>query len=351
MSRPQVLVIGHYPLERLDRAPKVRIYEMASALAHYATVTLVAGSRRDRARRLRGVAAGILPRVDLVYVESASSTATPTDLWFLARVRQRRIPLAVYVRDAYQRFPDLYPARTAKEKLLAALYGVSLAAYNGLATQVFVPTPGLAAVVRSPHPALLPPGGRPYPRPPGPPPDPCQVLYVGAGGPYDGVDGLLEAMQQVRATEPRARLTLVMRRPEWPLSKVPDGVELVEAAGPELAPYLWRAGLAVIPRPDTAYNRLALPVKLLDYWSHGLPVVVTGPSAAASLTESAGAGLAVPASVEGIAAGLTRLMGDPAMRAGFAAGALAAVAGPHHWDRRAEAVLALLTGKRGDDGR
>lgn len=343
---PHVLVVGHYPLEVKDRAPVVRIWAMVRALASVGRVTLVAGRRAERARRLAAYwRSGALAGVDAVYVESASSAATPADLAFLWRVRRAGIPLGIYVRDAYQKFPQLYPPKDGRERLLAVLYEFTVAAYGRLADRVFFPTEGLAAVFPGiSRKALLPPAGEVLTRPPGCNPDPQALVYVGAGGPHDGVDLLLAAFTRMRLVRPGARLTLVMRRQEWPPA-VPAGVRLVAATDTALDRILWQSGAAVIPRPDTVYNRLALPVKLFDYWSHQLPVVATvgdGPSALAEWIGREGAGITVAPEAGALAQALVRVTGDVELRGRLAEAAATAVAERHHWRRRAQELVQTL---------
>lgn len=339
---PHVLLLGQYPLDRLDRAPKVRIYQMAQALAKQAEVTLITGSRSERAPWLRrALRTGLLDNIDAVYVESASSTATPVDLWFLREVARRSIPMGIFIRDAYQRFSDLYPPRGVKQQVLRQLYDVSLYFYRRYATILYFPTSGLSDVVRGPRTMLLPPGGRVIEgdwsmR------DPRHIVYVGAGGPYDGVDLLLEAMALLHRMMPEARLTLIMRRNEWP-NRIPEEyVTLVQASGEELKPYLQSAALAVIPRPSTAYTRIAFPVKLMEYLSFGLPVVATGPSEAARFVETEGVGIGVAADAGALAAALDLLLKDPARLRQMADTALDAVKSRHLWDHRARTVLESL---------
>jgi len=335
----RILLIGHYPLDRLDRAPKVRIFHMARALAREGCLTVISGNRRDRTRWLRDrLREGLLDRVDLVYIESASSTATLTDLWLLWRLARRRTPVGVFVRDAYQRFPHLYPQTGWKRQIMKLLYDLTLWGYRRWATVLFFPTAGLSRVVGGRATALLPPGAFPAFPPPGWIRNPAQVIYVGAGGPHDGVSLLLEAMPRVRRQIAGASLVLVMRPEEWPPDPWPDWVHLVSVSGDELSPYLWSATVAVIPRPHTAYNEIAFPVKLMDYLAHGLPVVVTGPGEAAEWVKTHQVGEAVPATPQALADGLVRVMTrqnwDPAIHAAVR---------KNSWEQRAALVVALLS--------
>ncbi len=344
-----ILVLGHYPLDVLDRAPKVRTYHMIEAIARQAWVTVITGTRSQR-RSILLKSLALLDTVDGVYLESGSSTATPTDLWFLYQVHRRGIPLAIFVRDAYQMFPNLYPPKGFRERVLAMMYRVTLGFYAHWARVLFVPTQGLGMVIPGKaHQALLPPGG--YLALPRQPIDIVRpaIVYVGAGGSHDGVARLLEAFLQVRQEVPSAELWLVMRPEETKHLALGPGVTLWQASGSELKALLRKAAVAVIPRVDTAYNRLAFPVKLMDYLSEGLPVVVTKDSEAARFVESAGAGLGAEDSAAGLASGLTWMLTHDAERMRMAE-ATRDVVHQNLWDHRASTVLMALDPDGPDKG-
>lgn len=336
-----ILVLGHYPLEVLDRAPKVRTYHMIEAIARKAWVTVITGTRAQRRSILRRSLA-ILDTVDAVYLESGSSTATPTDLWFLYQVHRRGIPLAIFVRDAYQMFPTLYPPKDMRERVLALMYRVTLGFYAHWARVLFVPTAGLGRVVPGKgHQALLPPGGHlASPRKVSGTEKPV-IVYVGAGGPHDGVARLVEAFGRVREAIPVAELWLVMRPEETKNLELGLGVTLWQASGAELGSLLRQASVAVIPRIDTAYNRLAFPVKLMDYLSEGLPVVVTKDSEASRFVESAGAGLGAEDSSGGLASTLIWILTHDAERIRMAEAARDVIR-QNLWAHRASTVLKAL---------
>lgn len=339
--RPHVLLFGHYPLDTLDRAPKVRTYAMAEALAKRAQLTIITGTRSERAPALQEfLVRERLSEVDGVYLESATSTMTIADWRFLSAVRARRIPLSIYIRDAYQRFPDLYPPKSLKERALAVAYAVTCREYQRLATTLFFPTDGLADLFSHAHKELLPPAGRIL-VPPDLPRLPFRVIYVGANGPHDGVSLLIEAMEQVARKLSSVRLVLITRANETPRN-LPAFCKVVEASGTALSPWLWSSSLALIPRPDTRYNRLALPVKLFDYMSHGLPVLTTRGSEAAKLLVTSGAGMAAEDSPLDYAMAIERLLSNPSRLHTMSQHALEAVRQRHNWDVRAEQVLASL---------
>lgn len=342
--KPRLVLVGHYPLDPPDRAPAVRIAAMARALSQLTELTVISDRRGERERALwRWMQAGGLRQVDAVYVESASSTATPGDLLLLAAVARRKIPLGIYIRDYYQRFPDLYPQRTLKERLLALAYEATLTAYRRYADVLFFPTEGLAQLVGGRRVALLPPAGEVKAPPEGLERNFSRVIYVGAAEERDGIPLLLAAWEEVRM-QVAAELILVVRPREWRGWALPQGVRLVEAHGPALSRWLWGAGLAVIPRLDTPYHRIALPVKLFDYLSHGLGVLVTEGSEAARVVAEEEVGQPVRPTAEAWAKTLVAALAQPQQLMQWSQRALCSVAERHNWQRRAQRLLQALLG-------
>ncbi|WP_053960127.1 glycosyltransferase [Sulfobacillus thermosulfidooxidans] len=350
MTKPRLLLIGHYPLDTLDRAPKVRIMHMAESLAKISTLTIIAGTRQERAIWFdEALKRGVLDAIDAVYVESASSFATPADIRFLWAVKRKAIPLAIYVRDYYQRFPKLYPPKNYRERVMKWLYVLTLFAYRYLADIIYVPSRALGQLVGGKEIRLLPPGGVLYPVPPlikpSQQPEPW-ILYVGAGGPYDGVDLLIKAVHKLHQSMPDVHLALVMRRAEWPKLSPVSYITLVEAHGQGLEYWYARASVAVIPRRDTAYTRLAWPVKLMDYLSHGLGVIVTDQSEAARFVERYQVGQMSQPDSESLAKTLESCLRSPQLLDLYAHNARRVIEQEHSWDHRAQTLVADLLAKK-----
>ena len=231
------------------------------------------------------------------------------------------------------------------------LYVLTLYFYRRLADIIYVPSLGLGKLVGGKNVRLLPPGGYGPSRPHKPSQQPQRwVLYVGGGGPYDGVDLLVSAMSQVYHTLPDVRLALIMRRSEWPRTPLAPYITLVEAHGPALEPWYEKATVAVIPRKDTAYTRLAWPVKLMDYLSHGLGVIVTDRSEAARFVEHYQVGQTCrPDSVD-LAQTLERCLQSPGLLDQYAENACLAIVKEHSWDCRAKTLLNELLPLVGSKG-
>jgi glycosyltransferase involved in cell wall biosynthesis len=343
-KRQRLIYLGHYPLHQLASAPEVRIHSLHQALAPLCDLTFLTGSREQRRKPLwQMIRSGAWRDFDGVYVEAASSTAMEADLVLLKLWHDAGIPVSLFVRDAYPMFPDYFDSRPFKHKLLKAAWYVSMAAYRRWCSILYFPTRMLADVIPFADKRLLPPGGDLRPQP-----DPRTrrgVIYVGSAQAVAGAQNLLKAMDLVVAKHPDATLRFVTPNPA-PLGEWRDRPWLtVESiSGETLTERLLAAAVAVIPRPRGAYNDLCLPVKLLDYLSHGLPIVSTDCPEAADFLTAVGAGEIVADSPEGLAAGIERLLTDADLRLQRSEAAAAAVGSAHSWSRRAETIVADLFG-------
>lgn len=348
--RPQrrgVLLLAMYDLRSLDSAPEVQISLIAAALARQTHLEMIAGGRLSRVgASVRWLAGGGRRRVGALYVEAPSASVMPTDLVFMALMRLRGRPVGVYFRDAYQFFRDVYPRRHRRQVLTDLIWRVTMPMTRSLATHRFVPSEGLAEVMRLAHPILLPPGTDPGA------PDlgagrERLVAYVGGNGWADGFDALIEAMALVRVRVPEARLVAVTPplSPER-LAGLPDWVETRQAGRAELPAIVKNARLFVIPRPVTEYTNLAVPLKLWDYLSMGKPVVATEVTETARILSASGGGIVTQATPQGLADGLLKLLEDEKLANAMATRARAFACSPENtWDARAATILQAMLGK------
>jgi glycosyltransferase involved in cell wall biosynthesis len=339
-----VLLYGMYEMGALDSAPRVRIAMMRAALERHARLEFLGGGRTARAMAAaRWLLGRGWRRIDGVYVESSTSTATPADLALLALLRLLGRPVGVYFRDAYQLFRRTYPIVRRRQLLMDQLWRLSMPILRGIATHRFVPSVGLARVLGIRDPILLPSGTDPVSPDLGAGPD-LLVGYVGSTGWADGFDRLLEAMQVVRDAVPSARLLVICPPAQAArLAPLPDWVELRQAGRDEVPELLRPARLCVIPRPITEYTDLAVPVKLWDYMSLGKPIVATATAETRAVLLASGAGLVTGDLPTEIAEGLLTLLRDADQATDLGArGRRFALLDTSTWDARAQTVLAAL---------
>ena len=311
---PRLLLVSMYPLDRGRWGPTVRIAHLRDELAALTRLDVVSGYRgRRRLALVRYAASGRLRGLDGIYVESSTFLPAEADIAFLGLARGLGIPVLTYVRDAYQLFPD-YAAqdgrRPLRRRIAAAAFRPALWALRRVSSRIAAPTDGLArAVLGERHGGLLlPPGAPPpveVPRAEGA----ADLLFVGNAAHADhGVDRLVAAVRHVRAEGTPVGLTVVCRPGEEPPGEPPEWLRIERGDVAEIHALLPRIVATVIPRPRSAYNDLALPVKLMDYLSYGRPLIVTDCLEQARVVRDAEAGIVTGDDPLAIAAGIRQVL-------------------------------------------
>lgn len=335
-----------YPLDEGNWGPTVRIGHLRDELATRVQLDVVAGYRGARRLALaRYAASGRLRGLDGVYVESSSFLPAEADLALLGMARALGIDVLTYIRDAYQLFGDEYPRRSFRQRIAAAAFRPAVRALGAVSTRLAFPTPGLASAVLGDDAAdavLLPPGA-PAPVEVGRTTDARQLLFVGdARLPVHGAGRLIQAVGLARDRGADVELLVVCRPGQEPPGKHPGWVKMARAEGRQIHALLPSVLASVIPRPRTAYNDLALPVKLFEYLSYGRPLLVTDCVEQAAVVRDADVGLVVGDAPAALAAGIEQLAGAPAFDLERWSASAHAAARDESWRTRADRILATL---------
>ena len=342
-KRPQVLMLGQYPLDQIDIAPKVRTQAIWQALTRIADVTFVTGTRASRRRPLqRLIAQGNLGHFDCAYLEAATSTSMETDLLLISLLRAAQVPLGVYIRDAYNLF-EMAPTESVKEKILHMGWFVSQWWYRQNATTLFFPSQMLADVFSFPRREVLMPAGEAAKLPPvfaGPF---RYVLFAGRLDAGNGWNHLRPAMDIVTARFPQVRL-LALTKLEVD-GEVPSWLEIRRGTLDDVRADLPEIACGVVPRPHSVYNDMAIPLKLMDYLSLGLPLVTTRCKEMAELVTADGLGLTSDDTPEGLAENICRIFAEPGLRQELAQSARQSFLARHTWDQRARQLVESLIGR------
>lgn len=341
--RPRLLFYGMYNPAGLDSAPKVRIAMLGAALGEVADVERIDGDRASRARTgWRWLRSGGTGRVDAVYVESATTTASPFDICLLAWTRLRGRSVGIFFRDGYQLHRDLFPVRRARQRLGDLAWRVTMPALRRIATVRFAPSAGLARVLGLRGAILLPPGTDPSSPDLGVP-STSLVAAILSPTAAAGFDLLREALELVRRDLPEARLRIITS--VAPPTPPPDWIEVVPGGRPALPALLADARVCVVPIPLTRYTELAVPVRLADLLGFGKPIVVTDSEAVREFLGSSEAAVLVPDTPLALADAIGRILRDDALAASFGARARAFAQRPTSaWSGRASTILDALVG-------
>jgi glycosyltransferase involved in cell wall biosynthesis len=333
-----------YDLAGMDRAPKVRIALMTEALARQSRTERISGGRAGRfVASVRWLIGGGPRRVGAVYVESATTSAMPTDLAFLALMRLLGRPVGVFFRDAYQLYRDVHPRTRRRQVLSDWLWRLSTPLLKRLATVRYAPSTGLAAALGLSGAVLLPPGTDPTL------PDlgigePDAVAAIAQVAPGSGLDVLVEAMAIVRESRPAAGLTVVARSVDAETAqRLPEWVHVIPADRDSLAALLRPARVCVLPLPINAYTNLAVAVRLLDFLGFGKPIVATDTAETRALIDASQAGVLTAYSPAGLAEGILPILQDEDLARRLAANARRYACSPGAtWNARARTVLETL---------
>ena len=280
-------------------------------------VTGYAAQRRRAMTRVRAaLAAGA--RIEFVYSENATIPNALTeprhlpvhpllDAAFFRHCRRSGVPVGVFYRDVYWRFPRFREGiNPLLEAGLQAAYRSELMAFERVGLHLFLPSQAMARHVPHVDPvrmSALPPGA----------PDVAATRRDSDGwddgGDEDGKElellfvGVLQdnyrldaCLRAVSAT-PGTRVTLCVRQETWETSRdhyaplLPAGrAQVVHRSGAELEPLYRRADLGVLFTEPNPYWDFAVPYKLYEYLAHELPVIAVRGTQTGRLVEEMGIG-------------------------------------------------------------
>jgi len=137
-------------------------------------------------------------------------------------------------------------------------------------------------------------------------------------------------------------LTVVSRPGQEPLPPHPAWMRVVRAEGKEIVRLLPDVIATVIPRPRSAYNDLALPIKLFDYLAYGRPVLVTDCDEQARVVRQSGAGIVMGDDVAAMADAIGRVASASASELDRWSTSAHAAARSASWSARAATILRTI---------
>jgi glycosyltransferase involved in cell wall biosynthesis len=365
-------VLIYYPfslaVER-NSGSKLRPYEMYQAFLRWGAkqgveVLLIAGTSAEREKQFQMLRRqGKLEDVWFCYMENQTIPLWLTDPehrpqrpfvdWEVLRyLRARNVPIGVFYRDVYWKFPDLYPLRGWKKAFMQMIYRREERFYERYCDVIFLPSLEMGNYVSIQRPMVdLPPGGKqkPFSRLEAATKTPLAAIYVGGiSNPDYGLPLLLKAIRLANRSEPLVSLTVVCRKDEYERQPSEVKAELedlrvrVEHVSGEALDRLYAAmDFAFIPRRRSEYNDFSVPVKLVDYLSSGLPIVATACPAQKRLIEADGYGVICednPVSMAEAIAKMSDVLEECRLR--IAETFMA----KHSWEARVEKVKETLVG-------
>jgi glycosyltransferase involved in cell wall biosynthesis len=276
------------------------------------------------------------------------------DTRFWNYLKKRGVPIGLFYRDVYWKFDDMYvPPKnlTWLTPVMRWVYRKELETYAKVVDRLYLPSlemndyVGWRGTVDE-----LPPGMENVHEKQEIPSQKPKAVFVGGITDQTGIMMMLEAFQSINQDEEVIQLELVCREneyrryPEMKKFEPFSWLKVSHKSGDELKEVYQDAWIALIPRERNAYHDFAVPVKLFEYLSYGLPIVATDCKAQARILSENGFGIITKAEVKDFASGVLAAIKPEQyeqMRNNIQTNAF----DRHSWYARVEKVVRDLTAK------
>ncbi|MBQ9392871.1 MAG: glycosyltransferase family 4 protein [Oscillospiraceae bacterium] len=371
--RDQKKCIFHYP------NPVVEIPGIGSALRPRRMleafrsigyeVEEITGYSAERKQKIRAIREKIRngERYEFVYSESVNDPCAMTDrdhvprhpfmdFAFFRFCRAHGIPVGLFYRDMHWRFP-FYRDEVSwwKRMILIPMFQRDLREYRRSLKRIYYASPGVDAYLKLGIPfGTLPPGGERRPAALAkrekhiPVHGRLHVLYVGSvsGAVYD----MCELCGAVKDT-PQVWLTICTQQKQWEEQRekyapyLCERIQVVQGSGAELKPLYEKADVFACCFKSGAYTDLAMPIKVPEAISYGVPVLITETMAAADMIRQEQCGWLTADSRAALAQAFVYLRDHPEEVAAKTKNTVEAAA-RHTWECRARQVAEDLTNLR-----
>lgn len=353
----KVLYICFADFSRADSGSSVRPQKMYKAfLERGHEVKLLCGSdgndcRKERKKNVAEINSWLnSEKPDICYIESPTGAIMlDCDIRLIKRIHRMGIPIGYFIRDYYRKFPELFPRRTGLINSIKELY----LDYRQRKTDHVLKC--IDVVYLSSEPGkdlfsykdmrLLPPAGENFL------PERKMLnkkgIYVGGVSDVYGVDILLDAYGILNKNECKYKLVVVTRKNEWESFKHPyktaTWLEVHHVSGEALKPLYDECAVALAPKRGNAYNKIAVSIKVFEYMSYGLPMVVADEQAMDEIIERYNLGIVARNTPQGFAEAIKRMFNDESRYFHYRENGKKALLGENLWVHRVDTVVKDLS--------
>jgi glycosyltransferase involved in cell wall biosynthesis len=293
-------IIFHHPVPINDSGisgSQVRPYQMLKGFRELGIeIEEIAGYAKERKKKIYRILRELQEGRTFSFLYSESH-ALPTlltethhipthpnlDFGFFSQLKKYDVPVGLFYRDIYWRF-ELYRKYSLYKRLIAIpMYYYDWWRYKKTVNHLFLPSLAMRSHLPSPWPdeclSALPPGSEIHESPQLPEvSSPLNLLYVGGVLPplYD----LRPAFDYLRNLQ-NVTITICCRKDEWETVKSfyrldNSHIKVVHASGKGLEELYRNADLFFILRQSHEYLNFAMPVKVFETISYGIPIITLG---------------------------------------------------------------------------
>lgn len=282
---------------------------------------------KDRKENVKDIMAWLEKnRPKMCYIEPPSGPfLCPYDLKLLKILKKKEIPISIFYRDAYWKFPymgiqKMHILNKLKQRVVYYMQKRDWKVIEKTCSRIYFPSVSLAEYFVHDNISILPPG--------------CELIdivdtrnkedeiptaiYVGGVTERYGAYLLLDAFSKMNESRTYVKLNIICPKEQWeclPLEyqkcKLKGWLKVNHISGKENLKELYqKSDFAVLPLKKNDYNDVAVPVKLFEYVSHLKPIISTNCDEMAQIVRENNVGLVVDDNTEQLIEGISKLLND-----------------------------------------
>ncbi len=356
----KILYITYIDFDKLSSGSSVRPKKMYDAMLECGhQVLLLKGSQAMNRKSSRRKAVEkakeelLNTNVDFCYIESSTYPILHSfDRALIKYVTNRGIPTAYFYRDCYHLFPELQKKRSGlfnvlKKKYLDFLYKITDELIKKCDI-VYFPSEEFSKLYNYKNTKLLPPAGEIVKT--NDKMNTKTAIYVGGVSERYGFELLINSFLDINAKGIRVKLILVCRKDDFEQYNIPnyEWLSVYHVCGFDLDKLYRKADIALHPAKITTYNNFAVSVKLFEYMSYSLPMVVTNNAAMAKIINDDNIGIVTDGSSEAFSEGILRLIENDELLKFYQTNIFNALRNKHLWVHRVQTICRDLSNFKTD---
>ena len=308
----KVIFIAYTDFKLMDSGSAVRPYKIYIAFKETGhEVLLINGDAKERRSKFLEYKK-MFKDADYCYIEPSTYPTHPLDYLMFLYIKKLNIPIGIFYRDVYHKFPEFFRKSGYKKYELLFRYAMDWYIFKRISKVVFFPSNTMAAYFDFDNKVALPPAGEV--KKARSPKTNHNIIYVGGVSNRYGTSILLEALKIVNNSYKKIGLNLVCRKYEEKIfGKYKDEpwLKLINASGTQLDRVYAESDIAIIPLKNIEYHNFAVPVKLFEYMSYDLPIISTNCYETAEFIKRNNIGIVVNDNAESIAQAIMEIYQNP----------------------------------------
>ena len=248
----------------LDRAPRIRCYNIYKYLRKKCEVVLVCGDAKERKKKYKILLKSNLKGIDGFYMERPNCSLKYFDIDFLKKINEYKVPMSMFYRDIHWKFPvfskTVYQRIKFRRKFNKSTKQFQF--YKNYFDHIYSPTKEFAEFAKLDPKCLLPPAGEIT--------NLSKEKNIGilfSGSQKSGFDKLLIANELLLKKGYDIPFYIIMRN--FNFTK-PSNFKVYHVLTDKI---FKKVHIGIIPLNPTDYYKMAFSLKFMQYLSNGLPVI------------------------------------------------------------------------------